>query len=435
MAISPVYANSSNQIAALKELYVDDKDYMKNIVYSKNPWLAMIPKNESPDGFAGKYIPVPLEYGNPQGRAHVFANAQNQQTASDVVSYFVYAVQDYQLVTITNLLMEQTKSNAGAFVDEASRTLDNGFRNLSNNMAFELFSGGTASRGMISAAGVTYAAPNLSFVLANSQSVVQFEVGMTLQATATDGGAALQNTPGTIDAIQITSVNRGTGAISGVVVQGAPQTSWGAGDFLQVLGDIGIGGSSTIAGMLGLSGLAAWIPPVDPPSTDNFWGVNRSADVTRLGGLRYNASSQSISEGITNALALANREGAAPDLIIIDFISYATLINELGAKVQYVQLEHDEVEVAFEAIHFHSAYGKIPVLADRSQPAQSAFVVTTDTWKLRTLGKAPHILTYGMEGLEGLRVGNADALEIRIAYYGNVINSAPGYNMYVTLSA
>lgn len=26
-------------------------------------WLAMIPKNESPDGFAGKYIPVPLEYG------------------------------------------------------------------------------------------------------------------------------------------------------------------------------------------------------------------------------------------------------------------------------------------------------------------------------------------------------------------------------------
>jgi hypothetical protein len=26
-------------------------------LYSKNPWLAMIPKNESPDGFAGKYIP------------------------------------------------------------------------------------------------------------------------------------------------------------------------------------------------------------------------------------------------------------------------------------------------------------------------------------------------------------------------------------------
>lgn len=435
MAINPVYANSSNQIAALKELYVDDKDYMKNIVYAKNPWLAMIPKNESPDGFAGKYIPVPLEYANPAGRAHVFANAQNQQTASSVISYFVYAIQDYQLVTITNLLMEQTKSNAGAFVDEASRTMDNGFRNLSNNMAFELFSGGTASRGTISSAGVSLSGSTLSFTLSNSQQVVQFEVGMTLQASSTDGGAALQNTPGTIDAIQLTSVNRGTGAISGTVVQGAPGSSWGAGNFLQVLGDIGIGGSSTQAGLLGLSGLAAWVPNTDPPSNDNFWGVNRSADPTRLAGLRFNASALSIAEGLTNALALANREGAAPDLIILDFVSYSSLVNELGAKVQYVQLEHDEVEVAFEAIHFHSAYGKIPVMADRSCPPQTAYCLTTDSWKLRTLGKAPHILTYGMEGLEGLRVGNADALEIRIAYYGNVICSAPGYNMTVQLSA
>lgn len=435
MAIAPVYANSANQIAALKELYSDDKDYMKNIVYSKNPLLALIPKNESPDGFAGKYIPVPLEYGNPQGRSHTFANAQNQQTASDVVSFFVYAVQDYQLVTITNLLMEQTKSNAGAFVDEASRTLDNGFRNLSNNMAFELFSGGTATRGQISTTAPSYSASTLTFTLANPQQVVQFEVGMTLQASATDGGAALQNTLGTIDAIQVTSVNRGTGVIAGTVVQGAPQTSWLLSSYLQVLGDIGIGGSSTIAGLQGLSGLAAWVPNVDPPAADNFWGVNRSADPTRLGGLRYNASSQSISEGITNALALANREGAAPDLIVMDFVSYATLINELGAKVQYVQLDHEEVEVSFEAIHFHSAYGKIPVLADRSCPAQIAYCLTMDTWKLRTLGKAPHILTYGMEGLEGLRVGNADALEIRIAYYGNVICSAPGYNMVVALSA
>ncbi len=435
MAISPVYANSANQIAALKELYSDDKDYMKNCVYSKNPWLAMVPKNESPDGFAGKYVPVPLEYGNPQGRSHTFANAQNQQTASDVVSYFVYVVQDYQLVTITNLLMEQTKSNAGAFVDETSRSMDNSFRNLSNNMAFEGFYGGTATRGQISTTAPSYSAPIITLTLANPQTVVQFEVGMTLQASATDGGAALQNTPGTIDAAQIVSINRGTGGMTLTVVQGAPQTSWVLSSYLQVLGDIGIAGATTVAGMLGLSGLAAWVPSVDPTTTDNFWGVNRSADATRLAGLRYNASAQTISEGLTNALALGNREGAEFDMIILDFVSYATLINELGAKVQYVQIEHDEVEVAFEAIHFHSAYGKIPVMADRSCQAQTAWVLTMDTWKLRTLGRAPHILTYGMEGLEGLRVGTADALEIRIAYYGNEICNAPGYNMQVALSA
>jgi hypothetical protein len=378
---------------------------------------------------------VPLEYGNPQGRAHTFANAQNQQTATNVVSFFVYAIADYQLVTITNLLMEQTKSNAGAFVDEASRSLDNGFRNISNNMAFELFAGGTATRGVISSAGITNVGGQVSFILSNIQDVVQFEVGMTLQAALTDGGAALQNSPGTVDCIQVVSVNRSTGQIVGSVVQGAPLSTFVAGAFLSVFGDIGLAGASTINGMLGLSGMAAWIPSVDPVSGDAFWGVDRSHDVTRLAGIRFDASSFSISEGLTQALALANREGAAIDLIILDFLSYATLVNELGAKVQYVQLDHDEVEVSFEAIHFHSAHGKIPVMADRSCQAATAWCLTQDTWKLRTLGKAPHILTYGMEGLEGLRVGNADALEVRIAYYGNVVCSAPGWNMRVKLSS
>jgi hypothetical protein len=269
---------------------------------------------------------VPLEYQNPAGRAHTFANAQNQQTASGVVSYFVYAVQDYQLVTITNLLMEQTKSNAGAFVDEASRTLDNGFRNLSNNMAFELHFGGTASRGIISTASLSSGVVTIQ--LQNPQTVVQFETGMTLQNSATDGGAALLESS-VIDAIQLSSVNRGTGVIVGTVVQGTG-ASFAAGNYLQILGDIGSAGASTIAGLLGLSGLAAWIPAADPISTDNFWGVNRSADPTRLGGLRYNASAQTISEGITNALAFGNREGASFDLIELDFVSYSTLINELG---------------------------------------------------------------------------------------------------------
>jgi hypothetical protein len=51
--MSAIYANSSNQIAALKELYKNDKEYMKDLVYKENPFLALVPKDESPDGFAG----------------------------------------------------------------------------------------------------------------------------------------------------------------------------------------------------------------------------------------------------------------------------------------------------------------------------------------------------------------------------------------------
>jgi hypothetical protein len=52
---SPVYASAPNQIAALKELYTNSDEYMKDLVFKKNPCFALMPKDESPSGFAGKY--------------------------------------------------------------------------------------------------------------------------------------------------------------------------------------------------------------------------------------------------------------------------------------------------------------------------------------------------------------------------------------------
>jgi hypothetical protein len=433
--MAAIYANSSNQIAALKELYKDDKEYLKDMVYKENPFLALVPKDESPDGFAGKYIPVPIEYGVPQGRSHTFATAQGNQTATQLQSFFVYVIQDYQLVTITNLLMEQTKSNAGAFVDAAKLQMDGGFRNITNNIAFELFGSGTATRGTSTASSTQTggtAPGGVVINLSNSQQVVQFEVGMTLVASATDGGAPSSDT------VTVTAVDRANGIVSGTASATTLSANWAIATgiaYLSVQGDIPSTGAANTGSFLALSGLAAWFPATTPANNDNFWGVNRSFDPTRLAGLRYNAASYTIEEGMTNALAFANREGAKPDLCIMDFASYAALVNNLGAKVQYVQVNHDEVEVAFDGIMFQSAYGKVTVLADRSCPPQTAYVLTMNTLKLRSLGKVPHILTYGMEGLEGLRVGNADALEIRIGYYGNLICSAPGWNMVVQLSA
>jgi hypothetical protein len=124
--MSAIYANVSNQVAALKELYTGD-DYMKDLVYKKNPLLSLIPKDESPSGFAGKYIPVPLVYGTPQGRSATFSNAQGNQTAPQISSFFVYRISNYQLATITNELLEATKDNAGAFVDEAKLVMDTAF--------------------------------------------------------------------------------------------------------------------------------------------------------------------------------------------------------------------------------------------------------------------------------------------------------------------
>lgn len=427
-----VYANASNQVAALKELYTGD-DYMKDLVYKKNPFLALIPKNEAPGGFAGKYIPVPLVYGTPQGRSATFATSQTNQTAPFLSSFFVYRVSNYQLVTITNELLEATKDDAGAFVDEAKLNMDTGFRNISNDLAHDLFSDGSGARGQISAIS------SGAITLTDPNDIVQFEVGMALVSYSVSGTTATISTGGAIGYVKSVNRSAGTLVVSATVggAAGTP-TNWSTSfPYLAVEGDVNFasGGLAISSGFaLKVAGLGAWLPVTAPTAGDSFWGVDRSVDVTRLAGVRFNGSQETIEEALVDAAALVAREGGQPDMCFMGFASYAALEKSLGSKVQYVDVKHDEADIAFAGIRIHAPYGPITIIPDRNVPSQRAYLLSMDTLKFRSLGKAPHILTYGLEGLEGLRVGNADALEIRIGYYGNLICNAPGWNCVITLS-
>jgi hypothetical protein len=427
-----VYASASNQVAALKELYTGD-DYMKDLVYKKNPFLALIPKDESPSGFAGKYIPVPLIYGTPQGRSASFVNAQSNQTAPALASFFVYRVSNYQLVTITNELLEATKDSAAAFVDEAKLNMDTGFRNISNDLAHDLFNDGSGSRGQISSISTGL------ITLVDPNSVVQFEVGMSLVSYSVSGTTATQSTGATVG--YVIAVNRSAGTVTVSATAGGSAgtpTNWSTSfPYLAVQGDVNFAsGGLAIGNALAakVAGLGAWLPVTAPVTGDSFWGIDRSVDVTRLAGVRFNGSAESIEEALIDAAALVAREGGQPDMCFMNFTSYAALEKALGSKVQYVDVKHDEADIAFAGIRIHAPYGPITVVPDRSCTTQTAYLLQMDTWKFRSLGKAPHILTYGLEGLEGLRVGSADALEIRIGYYGNLVCNAPGWNCVVQLS-
>lgn len=430
-----IFANASNQIAALKELYDNPSEYMKDLVYKKNPLLALVQKDESPSGFAGKYIPVPLTFGGPQGRSSSFVSAQLNQTAPQNASFFVYRVRNYQLVTIENELLEATKDNAGAFIDQAKLSVDTGFRNISNDIARQLYGLPSGARGLMAAGS-----PSTGVItLTEPADIVQFEVGQSLVAYSVSGQTPTQSTGAAVG--YVISVNRSSGQLTVSATQGgaaATPSNWAAANFpfLAVEGDINFTANGlATANSLQLAGLAAWIPDQAPGATDSFWGVNRSTDVTRLAGVRYDGSAQMIEEALVNSASLVAREGGQPDMCFMDFASYAALENSLGSKVQYVNVRHDEAEIAFAGITINAPYGQITVIPDRNCPPRKAYLLSMDTLKLRSLGKAPHILTYGMEGLEGLRVGNADALEIRIGMYGNLVCCAPGWNCVVQLSS
>lgn len=423
------YANVSNQVAALKELYTGD-DFMKDLVYRKNPFLALVQKDESPSGFAGKYIPVPLIYGTPQGRSAGMATAQTNQTAPMLASFFVYRVSNYQLVTITNELLEATKDNAGAFIDEAKLNMDTGFRNISNDLALDLYSDGSGARGSISAISTGV------ITLTDANAIVNFEPGMVLVSYSVSGSTYTQSTSAALGYVIAVNSSVGTLTVSATSggAAGTP-TNWSTSfPKLGVQGDVAFGSLTATTSFLKVSGLAAWLPTTAPTTGDSFWGVDRSVQPTRLGGVRFNGTAESIEEALIDGASLVAREGGQPDMCFMNFASYAALEKSLGSKVQFVDIKHDEADIAFAGIRINAPYGPITIVPDRNCPSLTAYLISMETFKLRSLGKAPHILTYGLEGLEGIRVSNADALEIRIGYYGNLVCNAPGWNCVVQLS-
>jgi hypothetical protein len=433
------YSNSTNNIQVLKELYTDDSWVMKDLVYVGNPALALLPKDESADGMGGKSFPVPVIYGSGQGRSATFATAQSNQTAPALGEFFVTTISNYQLVTIDNRFMEATRTNTSAFMDGATMNVNTGIQNITNDLAHDLFNDGSGSRGTF---GLGAGSISSGVITLDSASMaVYFEIGMALVAYSVSGTTATQSTGAVVGYVIAVDVSAGTVTVSTSVGGSASTPSgWSVSfPYLAVQGDVnfasgGLGSSL----MLKLAGFGAWIPSVAPGSSDSFFGQNRSYSPTRLAGNRFNGASETIEEALIDAAALVaqNRSAAGyPDYCFMNFTSYAALIKTLNSRVQYVDVKHDEIDISFEGIQVITAYGKVTVLPDRNCPPQTAYLIAMKTWKLRTLGRAPKILIYGSyDSNQGLRVGTADAVEIRIGYYGNLTCNGPVANCVVQLS-
>lgn len=68
-------------------------------MYADNPLLAMISKYEN---FAGKNLPIPIIYGNPQGTSAAFATAQANKTNSQIKDFVLTRAKSFTLASIDN---------------------------------------------------------------------------------------------------------------------------------------------------------------------------------------------------------------------------------------------------------------------------------------------------------------------------------------------
>lgn len=393
--------------AALKQHYTDNR--VQNMTYQDNPLLALMPKYEN---FGGRNLPIPIIFGDPQNRSATFSTAISQNTSSQLTDFVLVRAKDYSIANIDNETLEASQGNANAFLEAATVEIDGAIHSAARSLAVSMYGTGSGKIAQISSSSSVASA---TITLSNINDITNFEVGMILVASATNGGGSVK--AGTASVV---GVDRDLGTVTFSAALSSLIVPVAVNDFLFQQGDYD----------LKIKGLLAWLPSSAPISGDNFFSVDRSADTSRLAGIRFDGSSMPIEEALVSAASRVAREGGKPGYCFVNYIKYADLEKALGSKVQYIDLKVN-ADIGFRGMQINGPRGVIKVVPDQNCPSERGFMLQLDMWKLYSLKKAPRIID--TDGLKWLRQQSSDGVQVRVGYYAQLGCNAPGYNANINL--
>lgn len=396
----------SSASAALKIYYSNQR--MVQLTYKDCPFYAMLRKVKN---FEGSSYPLPMRVTNPQGRSATFSNAQAQKQPSNYKTFQLTRKTDYSLASITTEAILASSSNPGAFVRLATAEIDGALESLKRSIAFKLYGDGSGSLGSINEPADT----DTAIQLQNPEDIVKFEVGQLVEVR---NGATVRAWSTGVTSGLITKVDRDAGTFETANAYASATGTMVDGDTVNVVGDYDSA----------LTGLAGWIPATAPTTGDSHFGVDRSVDATRLGGVRVASTGKPLDEALIDGARRINREGGSPDYAFMSFDKYAALEKTLGGRIRY-----EEVQIAgisFTSIVVNGPSGKIRCIADRDCPSDRIYLLTMESWALYSL-KEP-IMIVDLDGNKMLREASADAYEVRCAFYGQLGCNHPGSNAVLT---
>lgn len=392
---------------ALKRLYPQRQ--IENLVYKNNPLLALMPKQ---GGFGGSAMAVAARYGDNIGRSPVLSTAQGYSDNNKGVQFLVTRVKDYQTYTMETEAILAGKTDPESFVRTLETEASSAMNNIGRSQAIQMYRDGVGELGQLGAVSGT------TFTFSNIADITNIEKGLTIVgSTGSTKTTALRGGTGQT----VTSVNRSAGSF----VVSANTDSLAAGDWIFIKGDRDPLIITAMTQWLRLAGLDAWNPGTAPSASESYFGVDRSVDDTRLAGQRIDISTYAPEEGLTIAANRLAREGGDPSHCFMNYTDSQNLQLALGGKVvtDYTTVG----DVGFRSIRFIGPTGDIMVMADQNCPQGVGRLLTLDTWKLCYLGNQVFNLL-DMDGAPLSREATADRFEGRIAFYGNMICTAPGRN-------
>ena len=370
--------------------------------------------------FAGDDLAIPITVNNPQAvgpnPAIAFKAAFTGGTAANNYKRFLLTKYDcFNSVRLNRkAIMAAKEKGKGAFVDLLEDRTNGMLDAIGDVASTWLYGDGTATIGVRSSH--TSETTTLTIPQDTSKFVAGQQLGVyngagsairTIAAASGDGGIW----------ITVLSVDEDAGTVTFTTGDTAAVASFANSDSFYPAG--GAGGTGAYPG------LASWLP-LTTPSATLFFGVDRSVDPRRLGGVRLDNSGGEIADNIMTVSESCNTVWKGRERIcVINPVNFTTLSQSLSDKQVYNDGD-GKAGYGFDYICVYTSAGKVKVYADPACPTNRGYVLDMGTWTFHHMGGFPHIVEDGGSMLEPIDAENS--VLIKGALYGAPACSAPGSN-------
>lgn len=172
-------------------------------------------------------------------------------------------------------------------------------------------------------------------------------------------------------------------------------------------------------------GLGDWCPAADPGATA-FNGVNRTADIVALSGVRLTSAEiagLSTEQRIKKLATRMGRIGRAPEAIFVNPEKWQDLADALESRGVRTAFGKDAT-FGYNTITLAAGGREVPVYSDPFVPVGTIYALRKDAFTLYAPQDFPFILNG--DGLDMLRKATANDYEIRLQAYPCTL-ATPGW--------
>ncbi len=401
----------SDLAALLKEMYPYG---LESILYEDCVLAGLLTKVNN---FIGESIRVPVKFGPGHKVSHTFTEAQTNTGPSARGAFILTdSFPLYGFVQITRKAIRRCR-DAGAIKEVVKDESDSVLYAMRQRIAKIIYGTGGGSQARIQSGGGTD-----TIVVTNPDDLIGISQGMRLETSTADGSGLVAASIETVE-----SVDRIAGTITFTAATNAGE--YAAGNYLNVVGDIG----------LAASGVGSWIPASNPSATP-FRGQDRTIDMVALSGVRLTATAgdATLTRALVRGVSEVGKFGGRPKTIMLGTRAFRQFVQEQEDKVTVQKFAKNsdgtEAKVGYTGMSVLCGKQKAEVFEDTYCPADTAYFLDLDTWKIHCVpGGFPGLVDD--DGNSNLRMPTSDAFEWRYVAEWDMACKAPGHNGRMDLTA